>query len=367
MLFRLQRKTDNRRSARDASFVLLCLTVCMWAAVEVNGTAIALSASSALEPDVVEVLSKTGGPSQRKRGEIVQYDRREIRLKQKSGSAVRIATRDVLSVTTNRNASHVRGDQLFAEKKYQESYEAYAEAVRQESRQWVIEMIFKKRIEIALILDQPLVACRTYVRLVTAHAETPYFYAIPLSWTSRRLESGFETEMTTMLDSEESEIQSLLACSWLLGSPARQRAIDKLKVLAQSQELDVAQLAKSQLWRTQISTASDSDAQSWEAQLLKMETRLRAGPYFVLAQLQQRQNKNVQAVANLMRLPIVYKDQYQLAARALQQSVTLLEEQKDLAGAERLTKELARDYAHSRVSIEASQRVDDQFKRSNDK
>ncbi|MDA7928628.1 tetratricopeptide repeat protein, partial [Mariniblastus sp.] len=78
---------------------------------------------------------------------------------------------------------------------------------------------------------------------------------------------------------------------------------------------------------------TDKQVKPWEKTILGLPREFRAGPYLVLAEAQSRVGQTQPAIANLMRIPILFPEQKSLVAAALYRAGNLLENQgkSDLA------------------------------------
>lgn len=88
-----------------------------------------------------------------------------------------------------------------------------------------------------------------------------------------------------------------------------------LTELARDPDSRIAALAVAQQWRT-IPNPSREQLLQWEAQLEQMPSALRAGPTYLVGNAWVAHDRQ-RAALHLMRLPVLFGEQFELAARSL--------------------------------------------------
>lgn len=267
--------------------------------------------------DVVIVASGERGEGRvRRTGEILDYTGQTLLLRSESGVESSIPADRVLEVQSTWTPPHQRGDEQFIDAKFAEALEQYRAAVSQEKRGWVRRRLYAQAVWCYRHLNQPDLAAAVFLTLVTEDPTTPNYDAIPLTWTSAQPSGAFEKRLRTWLTSDQAPA-NLIAASWLLTTPQRTAAMEKLRSLTTHADHRVALLAEAQLWRAEQSTAELEDMTRWRQVIAKLPEPLRAGPYLVQGQTLSRLGDSRAAVLALLRVPVLYSTHRSLAAEAL--------------------------------------------------
>jgi tetratricopeptide (TPR) repeat protein len=273
------------------------------------------------------------------------------------GAETTIPAERVLEVHAEWNSPHRRGDDLFAEARFAEALEQYRQAVAQDQRAWVRRRLASQAAWCYRNLGQHEYAASAFLTLATQDSATPYFDAVPLSWTSTQPGAAFEAKLRKWLD-DENPIVSLVAASWLLATADRSAATEKLRDLADVADPRVALLAQAQLWRTQQATAKSEDVARWRKALERLPEPLRAGPYYVTGQALARLGGGEEAALVLLRVPVLYPQHRELAAESLLAAGRELEKLGRAEEARRLHQELVAAYGESPLAELARQALE---------
>lgn len=305
------------------------------------------------------VIVATGPEAQgrlRRTGEILDYTGQTLTLRTAAGAEAAIPADRVIEVHADWTAPHRRGDELFAEDRFAEALEQYREAARPETRPWVRRRLIAQAVWCYRYLDQPEYAAGAFLTLAKEDPHTPYFEAIPLAWTSAQPGAVFGNRLRTWLTSND-DLAALIAASWLLSTADRTDAEKKLRELSVHTDARIALLAEAQRWRTQLATAAAADVVRWRQTLERTPAPLRAGPCYLIGQAQVRLEAPPRGALTLLRVPVLYPQQRELAAEALLAAARQLEHHDRRDEALRLYRELAQDYRESRLVELAQQSV----------
>jgi len=147
-------------------------------------------------------------------------------------------------------------------------------------------------------------------------------------------------------------VAQLLGASHLLMTRHRAAAIDKLQTLRFQRDGRIAGPAKAQLWRAELATASSAKVAEWQSELSKIPEPLRAGGYYVVGSALARHQQGEEAALTLLRVPVLYPQDRNLAARCLADAARLLEGLGKADEAARLNRELLTQYAETRDALE---------------
>ncbi len=312
-------------------------------------------AGAAWSDDVVTYRHRDSGASTRVSGEILQYTAAELRIRTAAGREAVIPAERVERVESAWTAAHAEADQMFEQARFGDALRHYGVALGQEKRTWIRHRILAQVAWCYRSLGQLDGAADAFLRMVRDNQDTPYFDAIPLVWQPYVPPSALEERAKSWIEQASVPVAALTGASWLLSGREGFTARQTLMRLAGDTDPRVALMARAQLWRVQIVTATADDLLQWQATIDQMPSALRAGPYFVLGQaLAHRQHADA-AVLELLRIPILYPREYNLAAESLLAAGQLLEQQSSVEDARRLYGEIEQDYPDSTSAALAEQ------------
>ena len=241
----------------------------------------------------------------------------------------------------------MQANELFETGEYGAALDAYNEAVGGEPRVWVKRMILDSMVWAQRRSGQPVDAASTFLLLVQSDPTTPYMGAIPLEWQSAPPDPRTRQQAAVWIN-DPRPVAQLIAASWLLSGGNRQQAIATLSQLAdRSDDARIARLARTQLWRTELLTADAATLARWERYIAAMPPALRAGPTYLLGKSLARLGESEQAALELLKVPILYPEQAELAPEALAAAGGELEKLGRPREAARLYREAVRDYPQS--------------------
>lgn len=307
--------------------------------------------------DDVVLLKPSGNArsSTRVVGTITEFTGRELLIETAGGREQMIPADRVEEVATTYTQQQVDADVHFAAGRFAKAEELYRQAIRQEPRQWVRRQILAQIVWCLRNQKNLTQAGATFLLIVQNDPTTQLFDAIPLAWRPVELGLAAERQATQWLRDDRDPVAQLIAASWLLSGPAELRgeAVRALEDLTRTRELRVAQLAEAQLWRTRIVTADAREVARWQAAIDRMPQSLRAGPYHLLGSALTREQKYQEAALALMRVPILYPHERELAAESLLAAATALEKSEQIGEARNCLRELVREYPASTAAAAA--------------
>ena len=292
-------------------------------------------------------------------GTIIDYTGRELLIRTVGSREQSIPTDRVEDIATKYTEKHAAADRLFEEHRYADAEAMYRRSITDEPRQWVRRMILSQVVWCLRNQDQYEQAAVTFALIVQNDPTTQYFDAIPLLWWSTELPLSAERRATDWLRDESDPVMQLVAASWLLRGPAELRgeAQRTIEALTRSRDDRVAQLAVAQSWRSRLVIAQASEVARWQSIVQQFDPRLRAGGYFLIGQALARHRKLEEAALALMRVPVLYPRERELAAESLLAAADALEKNNNIDESRVALRELLRDHAGSNAAAAAKSKL----------
>ncbi len=305
---------------------------------------------------VVEATGDDGAGRVNRKGMIVDYTARGVRLESTSGVRKTIPLERVVRVEFARCDAHRAADAAMAAGDFDKAMKHFTSITSTDERRgWVRTWIVADIIQCQQALGNYDAACQYFLGLLRNDKDTPHFDVIPLAWltgqqlSDRRAEGWLADELPPA---------RLLAASYLLPTAYRDKAVAELQKLAGNEDPRIAQLAAAQLWRTRVAAASPDEVAQWARKIEEMPEALRAGPYYVVGLAESNLGEHEQAAIALMHVPILYPRQASLAAESLLAAGRSLARAEQPAEAARLFREVVRDHPKTTAAAEARQRLE---------
>jgi tetratricopeptide (TPR) repeat protein len=336
-----------------------CSPIMQFAICSLQSTILLISmtfAASVSAQDTV-YLSKNGGGRTKISGRIADYGGQGLSLELPGGRTLTYPAAEVAEIETKYTPAQTAGDRALRQGRWRDALTQFQKAMDAEPRRWARRQLVARWVECYQALGEPDRAGEAFLLLLRDDPQTPYFDGIPLAWLPRQPDPRTEQLAGQWLARPE-PAAALLGASYLLTTPQRAAALDRLKKLSTVADKRVTLLAAAQIWRTEIGRTDDAGLARWDRTIEKLPEPLRAGPYYVLgsARLQRRQYQ--QAALAFLRLPILHPHHRALAAQALLDAGQAAEH-FDRPAAVRLYRELLHDYPdQSRPAAEAQQRLE---------
>ncbi|MBN2473056.1 MAG: hypothetical protein JXB62_00510 [Pirellulales bacterium] len=302
-------------------------------------------------------LGSSGGGQTKVSGRIVDCTGRHLRIQVPGGREQTFPADKVIRVKTPYGPAHTEADARFADGEFGPALNLYRQAVDEEPRRWVRRRIIARAIWCYRALDDWVRSGETFLLLLRDDPETLDFDCIPLEWMPRQPPAALEQAARQWLNRAE-PTAVLLGASHLLTTGERLDALQRLKTLSAGPDRRVAQLALAQTWRAEAVTASSAELDNWQRVIEQMPQALAAGPYFVLGRARLQRQQWEQAALALMRVPILYPQQRDLATQALLDAGRALEKLGRVPEALRLYRELIAGYPGTRPMAEAQGRME---------
>ena len=315
--------------------------------------------------DVITLKPNNKGEVRIIEAKVIDWTRQTI-FYQANGRQSELPAGRVKQVDYHRNENETLGDRLFEEGKLPQAALAFEHATENVKREWLRRNLLAKRLRCFLATNQIESAIDQFLLIESSESDTRFFSLIPLTWQRVELAASTKEQLLRWLEQED-EIRSLIAASWLLSSHPNE-SLERLRDLSLSSRAPIAHLATTQQWRTQWFDAKPAGLARWQTSFARMPNDLRAGPALILAQGVQRQAEQTEppnrysiqndALVALLRIPILYPEQYQLSGEALFQANKLLQEQGRPADAERVLRELNDRFRFSLAAGQANEKVE---------
>jgi len=306
--------------------------------------------------DRVFLRTASGSGTSRVVGEVEDYTGMELVLRQLGGRQQTYPTDRVLRVESDWSAPHQVALAKYQQRAYQESLDAYLQALRVEKRKWV------QRQQLAQItwcyrnLGQLAQASASFMALYRSDPTTIHLPAIPLIWGASPPDVAAERRAADLLADASQPAGQLIGASWLLTTAKRAEAQQTLRALTNASDARIIFLAEAQTWRTEQATLTATDIQRMQARIDAMPGAIRAGPYFQLGIGQARLGDSERAALSLLRIPINFPEDRLLAAQALLAAGQELSRAKRPDEARGLYREIIVDFADTPSAEIARQR-----------
>ena len=313
-------------------------------------------AAPLMAEDAVVLRSESGAGEFRVPGEIIDYTGRAIRIRSDQGLERSYAADRVVRIETEWTLEHVAGDEAQAAGQFAAAIEQYRRAVQTEPRTWVRRKILAELVWCYRAAGRQEAAGDAFLLLLSSDPATPYFDSIPLAWLPT--EAVSPQRATAWLERDDLPAAQLLGASYLMSGAQRGAALAALDQLAQHDDPRIAALAIAQRWRAEAFQATAAETAAWMQVIEQMPEPLRGGAYFVLGQTLARQRRHDEAALALLRVPILFDRDRELAAAALVLAGQSLEQASQPDEARRLYQEAIDAYGDSRWRSEARARLE---------
>jgi len=287
-------------------------------------------------------------------GRILDYTGRDLMLQGADRSVRRYAAAQVARIETQYGPQQIEADRRFAAGQYEQALALYLPARQQEQRTWVRRQITAQMVRCYQALGRDDLAGEEFVGvLMASDPSTQYFDCIPLAWAPAQPSPALEQSARRWLARDDVPAAVLLGASHLLPTADGPVALARLKQLAASADVQIAQLALAQTWRMAVVTADRRQIESWARTVRQMPEPLQPGPYFVLGLASARQQLWERAALAFLRVAILYPEHRPAASRALLEAARALEKLNRPEQAERLYRELVTQYPETTAATEA--------------
>lgn len=319
-----------------------------------------VASSESRGEDVVHVAVGDNARARTKlTGEVLDYTGETLLLRLPGGNERAFPAARVFYIETARSPAHVQGDKLSAQRRYAAALAEYRTALDKETRRWVRREILARLTLCHRELGQAVEAGQHFLLLLESDPNTPYFDVIPLAWDNNEAENpALKAAAGGWLARGDSSAAQLLGASYLLSSSERTAAVERLKQLSFDRDPRVEWLARAQVWRVSLATASDLQVRSWSEDVEKAPEQLRGGGYLVLGRAWSARQQPARAALALLRVPILYPHHHRLGAAALYEAAVELAKIGQRAEAVSLYREVAKQYPDTPQAALAAGQLD---------
>ncbi|MFG0334217.1 MAG: tol-pal system YbgF family protein [Maioricimonas sp. JB049] len=244
-------------------------------------------------------------------GDVIDFNRRELKLQQKTGAGLRyIPADDILSVETYYREAHRRAVGEFAAGEIGLAESSFLAAYADEHRPWVQRELLAFLVRCARRQGQFAVAAARFLQIIKSEPATRHWSAVPLIWSPEPVSADTRDKASLWL-SHSTEAGRLIGASVLLqDSQHGAVAVREMKQLARVTDQVISALAEAQLWRLKLAPGqtTPNELKSWRDKIARMPADLRGGPYWVLAKAHELAGDYEQAAADWLWLPTVYHE-----------------------------------------------------------
>jgi tetratricopeptide (TPR) repeat protein len=307
--------------------------------------------------DTVTIRSAQNDQQRRVTGTVIDYTGESLLLQRTNGREEKIPSERIVEVIGDWKASHEAANVLFTAGDFEGAEAKYREALRDEDRRWVQRRVLAQLTWCYRSLGKTNQAAKAFLPLYRDDPQTPYFAAIPVTWTNGQADRNIERQADTWMQDKNSSAARLIGASWSLTLSRRAEAIKVLREFVSDADPRIVFLAEAQLWRTQVATSRPDDLSRWETRIEKMPIEIRGGPHYVLGLALSRHAMHEQAALHFMRTVILYPSQRDLIPASLLAAARELETIDQSKQATGLYREILTNYETSQAAMEAEREV----------
>lgn len=300
-----------------------------------------------------EVTVGTGNKTRRVAGEIIEFNAEVLTIRRTTGREETFLTPSIRHFATTWPSSYTDGRTKMAEGNWREAITDLRDAVAADGRRWAQRQIIADTVRCYLAIDDLERAGATFKVIYGDSRITRHLSALPLEWWPASPPAAHMDTLKSWLE-DEPPLQ-LAAASRLMNSTSRRQVRQVLQDLAVGDDRRIAILATAQLWRDQVATASPATIEKWQSQLTGLSPDLQTGPAFVVAAGLSRHGHQEEAAELLLRAPILYGTQSEVAAQSLFAAGSLLNKLGRTRQAATLYREIVERYPDSPLAGQARQ------------
>ena len=301
-----------------------------------------------------EITVRTGPKTVRRlSGTITEYNAESLTLQRPTGREETFQSTDIEHFATVWPPKYVEARKKIAAGDHRDAIVLLREAVANETRRWAQRQIIADTVRCYLAVGDLKRAAATFKVIYADSSFTRHLVVLPIQWWAS---NPSDDEIATFQDwlKQDSPLR-LVAASRLLNSSARRQARQALQDLVIDPDPRIARLATCQLWRDQIATVTPETVEQWQKQVQRLNPELRTGPNFLVAAALARHGNTDEATELLLRCPILFGDQSELAAHSLLQAASLLKKRNRPRQAATLYREIIERFPKSAVAPQAHQ------------
>ena len=222
-------------------------------------------------------------------GEILDWSRSALKLKLATGQIREIDVRHVLKVQTPKDPLIQQGLLRMEQGDDRQAAELFRQAFLQKSnsgqRDWRLVELLAFRVRCYVNLSDFDSALQCYGLLYQSSSDSAFMNCIPLVWTSCTTSPQLQKTAQNWLSSSPLSFLSLSGASILLAGPRRNEVVESLKRLSRDNDSDIAQLARFQLLRVQLTELPVDELNRLSLEYQKIPIEYQSGPAFQLGRL----------------------------------------------------------------------------------
>ena len=247
-------------------------------------------------------------------GLVIRYDAEELVLRSAEREQTFPSDR-VVGVASPWDRLALPAEQLFQSRQFESAYGEFGKGNEAATPAWFRQRLLAGRVRAARELGSWFQAVTAFVELYQADPQSRFASTVPLAWSPSRPDPQLEKQIEQLLKSKQ-PIYQLLGASHGLAGLQRETAVATLKQLARDIDPIVARLAECQLWRLETQVPPAAILEEREQKIRQLPEPWQAGPWWLLGNQWAAEDPEKSTLI-LMRIPILYPDQFQLSARAL--------------------------------------------------
>jgi tetratricopeptide (TPR) repeat protein len=291
------------------------------------------------------------------RGRIISQDATGVRLQFGASKEPRFIPADEIErIEVRLTAEQQEGERLYAEKNFRGAVEKLSQALEQESRPWLLARIESNIIGAQLALGDSVAAIDAFLAAVARPGSQLSLGAAPLWWLPEPPQGKIQDRAVQLMESNN-PLHAVLGASYLYGTDRAQTAQELLAKLVTFRDERIGQLARTQLWRWELPSASAEEVASWQRQLTRLPPEARSGAYFVIGLALERQQQHEPAALAFLWPALVYRGDSRLSSRAQLLAAQSLEQAGQSADAKKLYEELLARFSNSPEAQTARDRL----------
>lgn len=249
-------------------------------------------------------------------GTIIEYNADELTIQRPTGREESFPSVKIEHFATTWPAEYVTAKQKMAAGDFRGAIPELRAAVAEEGRRWAQRQMIADTVRCYFEVGDLQRAGATYQVIYGDSKINRHLAVLPIQWWSGQPPLEDLPVLQQWLQADPP--LRLLAASRLFSTTAhRSKAKQTLHELVLESDPRVATLASCQLWREQVATASLETVEQWRDQIESLAPELRTGPSLVIASTLSRLGRRDDATLLLLRCPILYGQQSELAAQSL--------------------------------------------------
>jgi tetratricopeptide (TPR) repeat protein len=267
-----------------------------------------------------------------------------------------IPTEEIERVDVKLTPEQQAGEKLLEQGDYRAAAEQLRAALQLETRPWLRSRLQSRVVSTQIALGDTAAAIDAFLAASQGgSAEVPWT-AMPLGWLPEP-PAGRVRQVASRLVRSSNPLQQLVGASHLLDTDESAAARDALAKLTTRDER-IGSIARAQLWRWEVATATPADVESWRRQLVKLPAELRGAPHFVIGLALNRLGRHEEAALEFLWPALVYRNDMPVSSRAALLAGQSLEQVGQPAEAKGLYQELIARFARTADAAAAQSRLD---------